>query len=78
MDDDRIEIITPVPAKKRRGQELKSRLLRGFVILSVSIYCAVSAAVALKSHPSGSDLKVGLESTKVAGRLLPAEIINPR
>jgi hypothetical protein len=79
MIEERIEIITPVSAEKRRAQEVKARLLAGFVVLSVLAYNAV--AVALKPHSGGSDRRVGAASyakpLNMAGRLLTADGTNP-
>jgi len=59
-------------------QEVKSRLLQSFVVLSIFVYCALIAAVALKSPSGGTDLKTQLDFIQVAGRLLPADLMNPR
>ena len=75
-DEDRIEIITPISARKRRAQEEKSRWLAGFAVVSVIFYSAVLAAVALKPHSDSSGLRVGADLAKVAGRLFPTDEMN--
>jgi hypothetical protein len=72
MDEDHIEIVTPVSAEKRRALEVKSRLLTAFAVLSVFVYCGVVAAMALNPYSGSGDFRV----SKMAARMLPADGIN--
>ena len=78
MDEDRIEIVTPVSAEKRRALEVKSRLLTAFAILSVFVYCGVIAAVALKLPATGGGPRAEVASSKMASRVLAPDGVNTR
>ena len=78
MDEDRIEIITPVSAEKRRALEVKSRLMTAFAVLSVFVYCGVIAAVGLKLPAAGGGPRAEVDVSKMASRALATEWINTR
>jgi hypothetical protein len=78
MDEDRIEIITPMSPEKRRVLEVKSRFLTGFAVLSIFVYCAVISAVALKPSSFAGDPRARADASKMASRVLAIDWTNSR